>query len=158
QGNHLQVIEDMLAIRAGKKANVTKGPLAASLKNVPAGAFGVFTMELPDDLRAQMAGPFSPFKVAPRTMHAESVRLEKGIGVHTKFTLPSPEDAKTFLTNIDDLKEQAIAAIKSGTPGVKVSPKSQKALTEMFQNFKLKAAGKNVTGGVTASHAVVPAL
>jgi hypothetical protein len=151
--NHVQVLDNMLEVRAGKKANVTKGPLAKSLKNLPPQAFGMFSGELPEDLRGQLLGPFSPFKAVPKTIHAEAVRTAKEIGIHVRFTMVNAEDAKTFVSNIDDLKEKGIAELKNLPPDIKISEKSVKELSQTLQNFKLKATDSGVSGGVSATEA-----
>jgi hypothetical protein len=151
-GNHsLELLDGILEIRAGKKANVTKGPLAAALKKVPPTAFALFTGELTEDLRAGMLGPFSPFKAAPKAMHAEAVRSDKEIGIHLHFTMLNADDAKTFHTDLEGLKEKAIAELKNLPARIQISEKSVKTLTKALEGIKLKATGTSVTGGGTAT-------
>ena len=67
------MLEQLLKVRAGKEANIFKGPLADELKNVPASVVGLVLGEVPAEMRQGLVGG-GPFQSAPERIRMELTR------------------------------------------------------------------------------------
>src|SRR5262249_1485978 len=65
--NAADLIDEVLAIKAGKKKSTLEGPLAAGLRETPDNARTLFTGELPESVRKEMTGRGSPLRAAPKS-------------------------------------------------------------------------------------------
>src|SRR5207253_8952997 len=65
--NAAELIDEVLAVKAGKKKSALEGPLAASLRQAPDNTRTLFTGELPEGFRKELTGRGSPVRAAPKS-------------------------------------------------------------------------------------------
>jgi hypothetical protein len=155
-GNHLEVIQDVLDVLAGKRPSVVTGPVAAELKGIPPLASGFLLGEIPDEIRKDL-GRGLPVKVLPASMVAHVTR-GKEIVAHFQGKMASAEEAKALADSFSQMKQMGIAALKDPPPGIKITPKTAEKLTALLETLKVEAKDFTVTGGIKISAEAVQAI
>lgn len=131
EGNAREVLDEALAVRAGKKASAAKGPLADLVKTTPDASRLFAAFELPDMIRKDFTKGNSPFRVAPKRLLFHTVGGEK-----TTVTLTAEADnadeAKSLVESATALRQMGLKALEKAPPDVPA------ALVKHFQDV-LKA-------------------
>lgn len=143
----IEVVDDALDVRAGKKPSLVTGPFADKLKKVPALASGLIMGDLPEDIRRDLTRSDSPFKAAPRSFDVYMTR-DKELDIHFHATMADQADAKAFAESVDQLKKTAVAGLKALPPQIKIKPESLDLLTKTLEAIKAEPKDSSVTGGV----------
>jgi hypothetical protein len=152
QANHLEVIDQILKVRAGGQANALKGPLADELKKIAPEAAGLLLGEVPLEVRQTLllAGPV---QAVPERIRAEVKRGSKGsLDISFSGTFGNANEAKSFADNMSMLTKQAIEALKKPPPaGADIPPKAFTLMRSTLEGLKMEPKGSAVTGGVHVS-------
>jgi hypothetical protein len=155
-GNNLEVVQDVLDVRAGRKASLVAGPLADELKSVPSNASGLLMGEIPEHVRKELTRG-GPFKAVPYRISADVTR-EKDLAVRCRGTFGSAADAKAFTESVAELRKQASDGLKQLPPQIKLKPKSIELLTKTLEGIKMEPKDSSVSGGLQLSGATLQAL
>jgi hypothetical protein len=152
QANQMEVLDEVLAVRAGRAKNVLSGPLGASLKKLSPRANAVAAGELPDELRNGLMQP-PGFTVFPSRVLAEMIRNKNSAKVRWEGKLKDADDAKAFVADVDRLKKMGIEGLKEAKqklpPGLPLPPKTFEILTKVLESVKAEARGAEAHGTVT---------
>jgi hypothetical protein len=156
QAKHVEVVQEMLEVRAGKKPSLVAGPPSGDLKDVPANASGMLIGELPEEIRKGMTNG-TPFRAFPNTV---AMDLTKGTDLVFRFrgSLSSALDAKSFCESVAQLKQMAVEGLKKPPPNLKLKPKTLQLLIKTVEDIKAEAKDTTVTSTVTISRAVLEAV
>lgn len=146
-GQGIDVINQALDVRAGKKDSIVKGSFADALKDVPAGANGLLMGDLPDEVRNELTGAGSPFKAVPKTISAVLTR-GKVLEIKAEGVMASADDATTLADNIVKLKTMGLAMIGKIPPKVGVTPSQAKLLRQAIESVTAKADKDSVKANV----------
>jgi hypothetical protein len=156
QAKHLEVLQEMLEIRAGKKKGLVAGPLSDELTTIPGTTSGLIMGELPEDMRKDLARG-SPFKVFPAS-GAMYVVKGKDLAFRFRGNLASPGDAKSFCASVAQLKQMGIDGLKNLPANFKIKPKTVETLTKTIEGIKAEPKEATVSGGLDVSTPALEAL
>jgi hypothetical protein len=146
QSRHLEVVQDVLEVRAGRKASLVVGPLANELKTISSSASGLVMGEVPEDLRKDLTRA-SPFKAIPFRIVADLTRGEDLV-FRFRGAMASPAEAKAFTEAVAQVKKQAIEGLKQLPPPIKKKLQSVDLLTKIVEGVKMEAKDSSVAGGL----------
>lgn len=141
---HRPVLDEALAVRAGKQKNVLDSPLGELLKDVPAGSRVVVVGALPEVARKGMLEKDSPFRAAPTHFVFQGVtkeRLEMGLTAHLK----NKEEAEGFAESAIALKQMGLMALDRVPAEANIPPAFVKELKENLKGLKIAAEGTTVS-------------
>jgi hypothetical protein len=150
QRNNMEVVKEVLAVRAAGKGSLTSGQ-AELLKRAPALATGLAgCSQIPEHIRKGVTGPGSPFTVVP-----EHFLIDRSAGKDAQIrgyaAFDKAEDAKAFVAGVDKLKDLGIAGLKNVPEEAKVKKESLALLIKTLEGVKASADGKTVNGDVHIS-------
>jgi hypothetical protein len=163
-GNSLEMLEEVLAVRAGREKNALAGPLADSLKKVSARANGVVVGELPEGVRREFTRGPEGLRVFPKKVIAELVH-HKGGNLQARLvegTFDSADEAKTFTEDVARLKAKGLETLKGlqqkPPPGLPVDAKGLGQLAKVLESLQAEAREATAHGSVTFSAEAVKTL
>lgn len=156
QGKHMDLVQEALEVRAGKKDSIIKGPASGQLKTIPADASALVMGVMSDDIRREF-GFGGQLPVMPRHIILDLTR-GKEISLNFRGTMDSADDAKKFKDSIDQLKQQAAEGLKALPGLIKIKDESVKALGKTLDGIKMEAKDDSVSGGVKISGDALKAL
>ncbi len=146
-------LQEMLAIRSGKKVGLLSGSLQKLVKDVSPRAFGLFAAELPEKTREEaIESRDAPFRVFPPKMVAEAVIKEGQIVLELDSHLDNAKDAKTFADDIAKLKEKGlkeIAKTENFPPGFPNVKKIQAGVKKTLNSLKVDVNGSSTSATIT---------
>ena len=108
---HLDAVEQVLAVRAGKEASVLKGPLADDLKKISEKAAGFVVGTLPEPLLKNLTMPQGPFKAVPAHFVLEAQLQGDKLALRLQGQLKNVDDAKSFCDTIVQLRAKGLEAL-----------------------------------------------
>jgi hypothetical protein len=149
--NHLDVLRQMLKVRAEGKGGVLAGPLADALQKVAPNAFGVVVGELSPGARNEFQRGLGVPLPSPTRVHVEVARKDKGIDLKLAGTYDDEDKAKEFAAGLAKVNKHAIEALEK-LPEEKLPAEINQLLRTTLRNFRIDAKGKTVT-----VHSQVPA-
>jgi len=145
----MELAEQVLAIRDGKKPSMLKGRLAKGLEEVSPDASGLLIGEIPAIVRGELAR--SPLGAVPHEYAVESKAAgpDGGIVIHFRGQMDNDADAKRLADGFKDLIKMGLDALKQAPPqpGMDLI----KLVLEKIHTLDLKADGKNVSGSLKIS-------
>jgi hypothetical protein len=151
--NQVDVLDDVLAVRAGKKANVTTGPFAGTLKGVSRKATGLLIGDLPEPWRQMMTqGRGNPFRGFPQNFNVILTRKAKGLDVRFTGGAASAKEAKGFVDGVERAKQLALEGLKNLPPFLKIKPKTIDAIRAAVKGARVEAKDALLTGRVFLSN------
>jgi hypothetical protein len=144
EGN-IELAEQALAVRDGKKPSMLKGPLGKTLETVSPDASGVLITIIPPEARGAAAR--TPVGVIPHQIMLESIADNAGEGFNVRFRgeMDNEADAKKFADGFKDLIKMGLDELKNApavVPGLDII----KQVLETIQGVDLKADGAKVGG------------
>jgi hypothetical protein len=147
--NSTQLVEQMLAVRAGKEKNVLSSPLEKLLKKTSTRATAIVAGELTNEMRFSfMHGP-EAFRAFPKTLLGELLRTKDGLQARFQGTLETAAESKQFVDDVARLKKLTKEGLKKFSqnvpPGFPVPPKTFEHLDKMLDSIKAQAKGESVS-------------
>jgi hypothetical protein len=142
RGNHREVYDAVVAVKAGKKPAVTKGVFTKDLAAFSESAAGVLAGSTNKDLARMLAG--SPLGAAPQNFTLELTADGKG-GLKLKGTaaFDDAEAAKRVVETLKTVRTQAVDALKNPPPGVTADVAKQTSAA--LEAAEAKSADATVT-------------
>jgi hypothetical protein len=150
QGNHQEVLEQMLKVRAGTQPNALKGPLAAELKKVPAQVVSLVLGEVPAEVRQGLVVG-GPFQSAPERINVQVMRGQGGLDLSFRGKFANAAGAKAFADSMATLRKQGLEALKTPPPlppGVKIPAKAFEMMRASLESLKMEPKDDVVAGGM----------
>jgi hypothetical protein len=141
--NHLEVLESVLAVRAGKVKGMVTGPLADELKLIPSNSRAGMAVTLPDALRQQMVRGNSPFKAAPQKVLVYATRGE-GLALAGLAAMKDEAEAKGLAQTAEELKKQGLQFLDNPPPGAKIPKELVGMLKDTLKGITIEASGNTV--------------
>jgi hypothetical protein len=157
-GNNLEVVKEVLAVRAAGKGSVTAGPQADLLKEAPATATALVIGRLPlprKDIQNAMGVEFA--SLIPDRFRVQKT-TSKSTDVGWYGTFDKAEDAKAFVAQVAKLKDQGIMGLKAIPENLKIKKETVALLIKTLEGVKAEADGKTVSGGVQIAPEVTRAV
>ena len=153
----LEVVEQALQVRSGRKPNLLSSSYADWLKNVPAGAQGVFMGELPEDMRRELTGGGQLFSAFP---HRVNLSLTQGKDVVLRFqgNLENADEAKSFIESFSKARQLGIQGLDNLPPQLPLKPEVIQTLKQTLEDIKLEAKDAVASGSLQVSRDTVKAL
>lgn len=153
----LDIVKEVLDIRAGAKPSFLTSPLAKTLKDVPAQVAGLLAGERFDELDREIQRDFGPQVKSPKTYAFYLVR-DKAFELHARGEMAKAEDAKALVAAVAEQKKKALDGLKQLPPAVKI-PKEQLALIQKtIEGAKAEAKGTKVEGKLVVPEKLALAL
>ena len=132
-GKHVEVVEQLLELRAGKGENLATAKTKL-LSELPPGTWAFFAGRPPEAL-----GNLFLFPVLPRSLQL-TISGTKDIKVHFQGNFASAGDARRFTDNIGTLKEQGLGFLKR----LPFDDKTADQLANMLKALKADVKGDAV--------------
>jgi hypothetical protein len=138
--NHRDLVDKVLAVRAGKQGSVLKGNLKDALGKLSDKASGLMAGDLPDELRRDvMRGFLGTF---PRSIRGEMFRTKDGMDLHLTGTLGSADDAKAFTQGVTALKQSGLQGLNN--PPREIPAEAIAALRKTLESLQVVAKESTV--------------
>jgi hypothetical protein len=149
--NQLELVEEMLAVRAGKGDSALTGKLAGELKKLPAKAAAVAAGELPEPMREN----FTRMGLAgvPTAFRASLERSKAGATLHWEGRCADADAAAKFNEELGRIRKLGLEFLKE-----KKELQSAASLTRALESIKTEVKGTRVTGTVTVPREALQAL
>jgi hypothetical protein len=143
KGNHLEVIDAVLAVRAGKAKSMVNGPLADEMKLVPDNARAALAVTLTDVMRQELSRGESPFKAAPQKVLVYAIR-GASLSLAALAAMKDAAEAKAFAEALDGLRKQGIKALEKPPPGANIPKEIVGMLKETLSGITFEVQGDTV--------------
>jgi hypothetical protein len=157
QGDHAALLQQVLNARAGRQANLTTGPLGASLKRVPAQTFAVILGEPPEGMRRDLTRAGSPITALPQTFLLDLTR-DKNMAIRFEGTMAKPEEARALAETAQQLKQKAIDYLKEIPADFKIKKESIELFRKAVESVQVRADGATIKAGAEIAGSVFTAL
>ncbi len=105
-------------------------------------------VELSESARKQMTAGMSPFRVAPQRL-ALTLTRDKGLQVVGRAILKDGAEAKTLAEGLDNLKKQALEAIKNPPPQAKIPPVALELARKILNDARVMVKDREVIAQLT---------
>src|SRR5262249_10141248 len=135
KGKSLDVLEQVLQVRAGRQKGAPGGPLAALVKEAPANARAVVAYDLPEKAVSKMARGTEPLPALPRRLLAYltpgapgDTTKEGKLTVPAQGTMKDAAEARAFVAAAERLKQQGLKVLRDPPPQAKIPPQVVKGL------------------------------
>jgi hypothetical protein len=159
-GVALEILQQVLEIRAGKKPSVVQGPFAEALRGSPTNGQGLLMGALPEGLRQELQR--SPFGAAPQSIALDLLPGKAGDGFEVRFrgTMAKADEAKQFAAAARKLIDQGVAQLDQLPNDFKkpVKPETIQALKKMLQSIEIAADGPGVAGRLAVTAETLQAV
>ncbi|HEV3235364.1 MAG TPA: hypothetical protein VGZ25_00150 [Gemmataceae bacterium] len=152
-----ELVKQMLELRAGKKENVTSGPLADLLKKIPDKANAAAVGELPEAVREKMVKNKGPLTAYP-SRFLISMKRDKAIAFQGQGVFKEADQAKVFAGNLENLRTQGQDALKAPPPGMPLPKEALDILQKALEGVKIDNKGETVSGSIEISEEIVRIL
>jgi hypothetical protein len=163
QGNHREALEEVIKMRAGKKASILKGALAAELEKVSPQAVGLLLGDVPAEIRQPLLVG-GPFTTLPQRVGLEVTRALKGKGdleIQFRGKFDNANAAKAFSESVTTLQKQGVAFLKNPPPlppGAKLPAKVFDLMRTSLEGLRIEAKGDGIAGSAQVSGELVSLL
>jgi hypothetical protein len=154
--NQLELVDELLAVRAQKKPCLLTGPYAGTLKGVSPRASALVLGDLPDAWRQEMLrGRGNPFKGLPKSFTIVALRNVKGLQIRFTGGAANAGEAKGFVDGVAAVKQMALDGLKKLAAGgvtslpagfIKLKPKTVEALRGEVESIQLESRDALLTG------------
>ncbi len=147
KGNHVEVVDALLDVRAGKGKSVVNGPFAKVLEEVREKSQGLFMADVPESFRDDVLRGLgdTPFKAVPRRVVVE-VTGGKTLAARAQGTMKDEEEAAATARALDQLKVLGIQALKNRPREVPAD--LAEIGRKVLEGAKVAAGGATVTASV----------
>jgi hypothetical protein len=146
--NAAGLIDEIFAVKAGKKKSLPEGALAAVLRDVPDNARVLFTGEIPESVRKEMTAKGSPLRAAPKSFLFHAAGEDK-LTLTLSGSLKDKEEADAFAEGVLGLKQTALKALDNPPPGDRIPKEILDRARKTLQGAKVATDGSVVTGKVS---------
>src|SRR5262249_39564382 len=145
------LIQQLLAVRAGKEKSVLKGALQDRLSKLSPETVGLLVGDLPEDLPPE---PFEGAKLpAPKSVRVEVRRARDGLDVRFQATLENAEQARSAAESIAGLRQMGLEGLKTVQQLIKDDvplPRSAIAsLRKSLESLQIQPDGAGVKGTIS---------
>jgi hypothetical protein len=157
QGNHLEVVKQALAVRAGKEKGVPDGALARLVGQAPDAARGVLAIDLNEGMRRDFLRGRPPISVAPQRVLAHIVRggegdaTKPGLTIGGQASFSDADEAKKAVKELEDVKQKALKELDDAPKNRGIPPQALKAAKEMLSAVKLDTNGATAQARLSLS-------
>src|SRR5262249_22113099 len=140
----LELLDEVLAVKAGKKKSFADGPLGKVLEPTPGAARMAFVVQVPEQTRKDITTEKgSPLRVFPQRIVAYSVKEEK-MTLTVQGTLDKKEEAGPFRDALLELRQKGLKGLDNAP--AEVPKELVKRLKETLEGIKVEADGATVKG------------
>jgi hypothetical protein len=154
QGEDLAAVEQALEVRAGRKASVLRGPLAADLREVPVNASGLYAGQVDQEVIGPPLAKHFGIPHVPHHLVLHATVDETGsIDVGFRGLMRTPEEARAFTESIRESRDRALASLGPSRP-----TGSAVALSETLNSITTADDGASVSGKARVSGDLPQAL
>jgi hypothetical protein len=147
--DHVEVAEQMLAVRSGKEKSALAGKLAKSLQKVPERAAGFLVGDLPPEVRTNLTRGPDSLHALPSLMLATLQRAKGGLEVQWEGDFPDAKQAATFAEDVTKLRQKALTGLQH-LAGLEKT-KGPGHLVQTLEGMKVEADGATVQGRLEVS-------
>jgi hypothetical protein len=162
QAAHEDVLEEVLAVRAGKQPSVTTGPLKKRLQKVPVGAVACLVGDLGERLRKDAAtGPdFRHIGTAvPARIDAYIEKVPAGFDVNVTAGMVGADDAGNAVMRIGKLRKDGIDMLQQLLKQPDANPRVPAgALINLLQSLQVDSEGTELRLRVLVPRDVLQSL
>jgi hypothetical protein len=162
QGKDQEIIEQVLAIRAGRAKNMLGGKLDSLLKKTSPQSSTIAVGEIPNEVRTAFTRGPEAFRVFPKTVVAELVRKKATIEGKLQGIMDNADDAKNFGEDAERLRKKGIQELKNAAqnvpPFLPIPPKTFEQLAKVLETLKVEAKGTSVHARMTIPEETLKAL
>jgi hypothetical protein len=144
ESDHLELLRQMLKVRAEGKGSVLAGHLADALKRVSPKAFALVVGALSEEARRDFGRGLSVPLPVPNHIHLEATRSDQAIGLSLACTYETEDRAKEFVDGLAKVNKQAIGALEK-IPADKLPAETNKLLQTTLKSFRIDLNGKTAT-------------
>jgi hypothetical protein len=156
--NQLEVVDEALDVRAGKRASLLTGPYAGALKGVSRSATGLLIGDLPEPWRQEMTqGRGNPFRGFVQNFNVVLTRNAKGVRIRFTGGAASAKEAKGFVDGVNAGKRLALDGLKQLPPFLKIKPKAMEAMRGVVKGVRVEAKDALLSGGAFVPNEAVRA-
>jgi hypothetical protein len=143
QARHEDLIEEMLAIRAGKQPNATGGPLKARLQKVPAKAIACVIGNLPEEMRKDIGRDLQKLgATAPVKIDAHVEKVPAGYDASVTAEMANAGEAQTAVMQIGKLRKEGIDALQQMLKQPDANPRvPANALINVLESLQMQSEG-----------------
>jgi hypothetical protein len=156
QDKHIDVLEDLLKVAAGKQRSILKGPYANLLKSSPGQALALLIGDIPEGWRGAMTGGRSPIPRLPGKFNLSATIKSKTLTIRFTGAAATANEAKDFVAGVERLKQLASDGLK--TLPIKLKPKAIDALQPSLTGIKVEAKDALLSGSASMSRESLNAL
>jgi hypothetical protein len=160
QGTHEDLVEEVLAARAGKEPNVTAGPHKDRLQKIPANALALAVGDLPAEMRKELGRDIQKIATAvPQRLDAYIETIAAGFDVHVTAGMTNAEEAQATVMQIAKLRKEGIDNLqkKQKQPDADLRMPVN-ALINLLQSLQVQSEGADVRLRVLISRELLQQL
>ncbi len=143
-----EMLDEVLAVKNGKKKSLAEGGLADLLRSTPDNARFLVASDLPKASRASFTEGDSPFKAAPSRILAYAAPDQK-LNVTVLATMKDNDEAKAFAEASRELIKKGLTALDNPPPQSKIPEETLKRARETLKAIKVEPEGKLVQAKVS---------
>ena len=162
QGAHEDLLEEVLAVRAGKQPSVTTGPLKKRLQKLPARALACLVGDLGERLRKDTAtGPdFREIGTAvPARIDAYIEKVAAGFDVNVTAGMVGADDARNAVMRFGKLRKDGIDMLQQLLKQPDANPRVPAgALINLLQSLQVDSEGTELRLRLLVPRDVLQAL
>jgi hypothetical protein len=156
--NQLDVVDEALDVRAGKKASLLTGPYAGTLKGVSPNASGLLIGDLPESWRQELTrGRGNPFRGFVQNFNVVLTRNAKGVRIRFTGGAANAKAAKGFADGVNVAKRLALDGLKQLPQFLKIKPKGMEAMQGVVKGVRVEAKDALLSGGAFVPNEAVRA-
>jgi hypothetical protein len=149
-GENFKVIQQLLAVRAGKEKSVLKGALQDRQPRLSPETVGLLVGDLPGELRVLFQRAKLP---APKSIRLEVLRAQDSVDVRFQATLENAEKARRFAESLLALRKTGLDSVRRTQQEIKDnSPLPRGAvgsLRKALESLQLQPDGAGVKGAIS---------
>ncbi len=146
EGAHEDLVEEVLAVRAGKQPSVLAGPLKSRLRKVPASAAACLVGEVPAHLRKKR-GPMSQMMPLPVPVQIDAFveRTPAGYDVRVAAGMMNAEEAHGAVTQIGKMRKEGLDNLQQLLKQPQADPQLPvHALINLLQSVQMQSQGSEL--------------
>jgi hypothetical protein len=137
-----ELVDEFLAIRAGKKPNAARGALRARLQKVPDRAVALLVGDVPPSMGKELNVQLGSI---PQKIDAFIEKLPPGFDVSVIATMANENDALATVTKLSMLRKQAIDALQQMLKQPDANPRLPvNALINLVESLQMQSEGSEL--------------
>ncbi len=143
-GNHEDLVAELLAVRAKKKPHAADGNLKERLAKIPDKAIGFLVGDLPGDMKEEI-GRMLDLVPAKFSVYVE--RAPMGLDVKAQAVMKDAEEAGKFVAKVGALRKEGIAGLQQALkepPQPGMPPAPFQAIITLAESVQVKNQAETV--------------